>query len=121
MLPITEDLRLDLSRAELELLLRREAAFLERDHPGSTLSAVYGGRAWTIGATGFEEPAFGSLRRWRRGPRPAAAAPAGPLLGVETAVIPEDLPEPPEDVLPLDARRGLDGRIPSVVLIRPNR
>ena len=71
--------------------------------------------------TGFEEPAFGSFRSWRRETLPAAKAPSGPLLTTETAVILEDLPEPPEDVLPLDARRGLDGRIPSVVVIRPNR
>ena len=34
---------------------------------------------------------------------------------------PEELPEPPEDVMPLDERRGLDGRRPSVMVIRPER
>jgi penicillin-binding protein 1A len=121
MLPLGEDLRLHLSAAELALLLERERSFLERDPLGSSLSAVYGGRAWTIGVTGHEEPAFGSFRSWRRETQPAAEAPTGPLLTAETAVILEDLPEPPEDVLPLDARRGLDGRLPSVVIIRPNR
>jgi penicillin-binding protein 1A len=121
LLPVGEDMRLHLSRPEIELLLERESSFLERDRSGSTLAAVYGGRAWTIGVTGFEEPAFGSFRAWRREPRRAAETPSGPLLGLETPVLPEDLPEPPEDVLPLDARRGLDGRVPSVVVVRPNR
>jgi hypothetical protein len=118
--PLDENLRLVLSRQELDDLRDREARFLTWLPLSQSLTVTYGDRTSSIAV---HVPDAGLFPAWRGGPGTAdpGRRPEGPLLDIESEMAPEDLPEPPEDVLPLDQRRGLDGRRPSLIVIRPDR
>ena len=86
-----------------------------------SLSITYGNLAMTVGVRLRDETPFSRWRRGRTVDEDAGELPTGPLLAEELTIPPDELPEPPEDVLPLEERRGLDGRRPSVVMVRPQR
>ncbi|TDI31934.1 MAG: PBP1A family penicillin-binding protein [Acidobacteria bacterium] len=120
MLPLDENQRLVLSREELDTLRDEEARYLRWLPLSHSLAITYGDTSLTVGVRLRDAGPFASWGRWRA-PQPPGQIPQGPLLQVEDDPVPEDLPEPPEDVLSLVERRGLDGRRPQVVIIRADR
>jgi hypothetical protein len=118
---IDESQRLVLSRGELDALRDEEARYVRWLPLSSSLAITYGDAALTVGVRLREEGPFSAWDRWRAAPQPPGQVPQGPILQTENATLPEDLPAPPEDVLPLNERRGLDGRRPQVILIQADR
>ncbi|MCZ6649145.1 MAG: PBP1A family penicillin-binding protein [Acidobacteria bacterium] len=121
MKPIDESQRLVLSRDELDTLRDEEARYLRWLPLSRSLAITYGDSSLTVGVRLRDEGPFASWGRWRTAPEPPGQVPQGRLLLTESAPLPEDLPEPPEDVLPLDERRGLDGRRPQAIIIQADR
>ena len=112
-LPLTADLRVSLENQDLDAFLRKESAFVRLLPMSSSLSVTYKDRATTIGLERRDpmDRLFGSDAR-------PALPPEGRLLVLGPDEIPINLPPPPEDSLPLDELRGLDGRVPTPRVIR---
>ncbi|MFQ5669804.1 MAG: penicillin-binding protein 1A [Acidobacteriota bacterium] len=117
-LPVGDDLRLHLTQQQLDDLLEREGAFVSRLPLSGSLSVVYGSRALTVGLATQDAPSWTFAV-----PGPPTGAveldvPSGPLLETGPPVALDRLPEPDEDMIPLAERRGRDGRVPDVVVLK---
>lgn len=118
--PLEDDLRLHLTRDELDGLLDRESAFLHLLPLSSSLAVAYGDTASTVGIVregGWRDRLFA----WGRQAARSAAVPHGPLLQEEPSPDVTTLPEPPEGTVPLAERLGLDGRRPAVFIVHSDR
>ncbi|MFQ5768293.1 MAG: penicillin-binding transpeptidase domain-containing protein, partial [Acidobacteriota bacterium] len=120
-LPMDAHLRIHLTPAQLHELLEREGSSLSFLPLSSSLSAIQGGRALNL-AIQIDEPNPPFLSAEPVAPPPQLFTPQGPLLSPGVRL--EDLQiaeEEEEDEIPLEERRGLDGRRPSFVILRTDR
>ncbi len=119
--PLGEDLRLHLTQEGLGRLLEREARFLRWEPFASRLSVAYGATALSLGVEITDAAPPSPFGPWRPAALQTVRAdvPAGPLL--QDADRDQELPPAPAGEVPLDQRRGLDGRQPAVVVIRAGR
>jgi len=120
-LPLDEDLQLVLTRDQLDLLRDEEARHVRWLPRSRSLAINFGSLAMTVGVRIRNDSPFSTWGRFSSKVDDPGQVPVGRLLDNDQNILPDELPEPPEDVLPLDERRGLDGRRPSVMIIRPDR
>ena len=115
-----DDLRLHLTTSDLDQILTREREWVTYLPLSSSLTITYGETAMTVGLrlpSVFDNPFNG----WGSTAPDGAEGPRGRLLRDTPFLDIEALPPLEEDDEPLEERRGLDGRVPSVYAVRPDR